>query len=108
MESLRPRRYPRAMPEYTEAMRSSYAKLTREDVNKAIRKHLSAKNLHVVIITKDAEGLKNQLAADGFSSIKYDAPKPELTDEDKVIGSSKLGIKTADVKIIPADEVFAK
>jgi zinc protease len=96
------------MPEYTEAMRSSYARLTREDVNKAIKKHLSAKNLHVVIITKDAEGLKNQLVADGFSSIKYDAPKPELTDEDKVIGSAKLGIKAADVKITPVDEVFAK
>ncbi|MGZ8868284.1 MAG: M16 family metallopeptidase, partial [Thermoanaerobaculia bacterium] len=96
------------MGEYTETMRSRYAKLTREEVNGAIKKHLSAKNLHVVIITKDAEGLKNLLAKDELSSIKYDAPKPELAEEDKVIGAYKLSIKPEKVKILPVDEVFAK
>ncbi len=96
------------MPEYTEAMRGRYAKLTRDDVNKAIKKHLSAKNLHVVVITKDAAGLKNLLAKDEFSSIKYDAPKPELAEEDKVIGAYKLDIKPSSVTIVPVDEVFAK
>ena len=96
------------MPEYTEAMRAAYAKLTRDDVNQAIRKYLSAKNLHVVIITKDAEGLKNLLLKDGPSAIKYDAPKPELAEEDKIIGSYKLNIRPENVKIVPSEEVFAK
>ncbi|HEU4523040.1 MAG TPA: pitrilysin family protein [Thermoanaerobaculia bacterium] len=96
------------MPEYTEAMRSRYAKLTRDDVNKAIRKYLSAKNLHVAIITKDAEGLRNLLLKDEPSSIQYDAPKPELADEDKIIGSLKLNLKPENVKIVPVEEVFAK
>ena len=96
------------MPEYTEAMRSAYAKLTREDVNKAIKTYLSAKNLHIVAITKDAEGLKNQLVSDAPSSIQYDAPKPELAEEDAVIGNLKLNIKPENVTIVKVDDVFAK
>lgn len=96
------------IPEYTDYMRAQYSKLTREDVNKAIKKYLSAKNLHVVIITKDAAGLRDQLVKDEFSSIKYDAPKPELAEEDKVIGAYKLAIAPAKVQIVPVDDVFAK
>jgi zinc protease len=96
------------MPEYTEHMRAQYAKLTRDDVNRAIRKYLSAKNLHVVMITKDAEGLRNLLVSDAPSSIKYDAPKPELADEDRTIGAYKLAIAPAKVRIVPVEDVFAK
>lgn len=96
------------IPEYTEYMRGQYAKLTREQVNAAIKKYLSAKNMHVVIITKDAEGLKNTLVSDAPSSIKYDAPKPELAEEDKTIGSYKLNIKPENVRIVNVDDVFAK
>ena len=96
------------IPEYTEYMRGQYAKLTRDDVSKAVRKYLSAKNVSLVFIAKDAEGLRDQLIKDEPSSIKYDAPKPELAEEDKVIGSYKLGIKPENVKITPVDAVFAK
>jgi len=96
------------IPEYTEYMRGQYAKLTRDDVNRAVKKYLSAKNLSLVYITKDAEGLRDQLVRDEPSSIKYDAPKPELADEDKVIGSYKLNIKPENVKITPVDAVFAR
>lgn len=94
--------------DYAEHMRAQYAKLTREQVNAAIKKHFSTKNMQVVIITKDAEGLKNALLADTPTSIKYDAPKPELAEEDKVIGSYKLGIKPENVRIVSVDDVFAK
>jgi zinc protease len=96
------------MGDYVDTMRAAYAKLTRDDVNKAIKKYLSAKNLHVVIITKDAEGLRDTLLADAESSIKYDAPKPELAEEDKTIGNYKLGIKAENIRIVNADDVFAK
>jgi zinc protease len=94
--------------DYVDTMRAAYSKLTRDDVNKAIKKYLSAKDLHVVIITKDAEGLRDTLLKDEASSIKYDAPKPELTEEDNVIGSYKLGIKPENIKIVNVDDVFAK
>ena len=97
------------MPEYTGYMRSQLQKLTRDDVNKALKKHLSASDLSVVIITKDAEGLKKELLADAFSPIKYDGEKPkELLDEDKVIGARKLNLSPERVRIVPVEEVFAK
>jgi zinc protease len=94
--------------DYAETMRAAYAKLTRDDVNKAIKKYLSAKNLQVVIVTRDAEGLRDTLLKDEPSSIKYDAPKPQLAEEDKVIGSYKLNIKPENVKIVSVDDVFSK
>ncbi|HYC59401.1 MAG TPA: pitrilysin family protein [Thermoanaerobaculia bacterium] len=94
--------------DYVDTMRAAYAKLTRDDVNKAIKKHFSAKNLHVVIVTKDAEGLRETLLKDEPSSIKYDAEKPELAEEDKIIGSYKLGIKPENIRIVNVDDVFAK
>ena len=96
------------MGDYVETMRAAYAKLTRDDVNRAIKKYLSAKNLQVVAITKDAEGLRDTLLADGPSSVKYDAPKPELAEEDKVIGSYQLNIKPENIRIVNVEDVFAK
>ena len=96
------------MGDYAETMRAAYAKLTREDVNRAIKKYLSAKNMHAVIITKDAEGLRDQLLAGAPSSIAYDAPKPELAAEDKIIGSYKLNIEPEKIRIVNVDDVFAK
>ncbi|HEY0593562.1 MAG TPA: pitrilysin family protein, partial [Thermoanaerobaculia bacterium] len=96
-------------PEFTKYMRESLAKLTVDDVNRAIKKHLQAKNVFVVIIADDAAGLKEALVSDRFSPIKYDAEKPAaLLEEDKVIGARKLGLDASDVTITPVDEVFAK
>jgi zinc protease len=97
------------MPEYTAYMREKLQKLTRDDVNRALKKHLSANDLSVVIITKDAEGLKKQLLADAFSEIKYVAEKPkEIMDEDKVIGARKLNIAPDRIRITPVEQVFSK
>jgi zinc protease len=96
-------------PEYTEYVRGLYAKLTRDDVNRALKTYLSPQNLNVVIVTKDAQGLRDALVSDAVSTIKYDAPKPEdIVAEDKVIGAMKLGIKPENVTIVPVDDVFAK
>ncbi len=97
------------MPEYTGYMREQLQKVTRDDVNRALKKHLSASDLSVVIITKDAAGLKQQLLADAFSTIKYDAEKPkDIMDEDKVIGARKLNIAPDRIRITPVEQVFSK
>ncbi|MFN7988721.1 MAG: pitrilysin family protein [Thermoanaerobaculia bacterium] len=95
--------------DYVPYMRERLAKLTRADVNRAIRKHLSAETLTVVAVTKDAEGLKKQLLSTEPSTIAYDAPKPpEVLSEDKVIGARKLGLTPDRVRIIPVADVFAR
>ncbi|MEA2572462.1 MAG: zinc protease [Acidobacteriota bacterium] len=96
-------------PEYTQYVRGLYSKLTRDDVNNAIKKYLSSKDLSVVIVTKDAEGLRDKLVSDAASSITYDAPKPaDIVAEDKVLGTYPLGIKAENVTIVPVEDVFAK
>jgi zinc protease len=97
------------LPDYVTDMRAKLGKLTRADVNAAVKRHLQAKDLSIVFVTKDAEGLKAALVADEFSPIKYDGEKPkELLDEDKAIGARKLGIKAEAITVTPVEDVFAK
>jgi zinc protease len=96
-------------PEWTAQMRDRLSKLTRAEVNAAVRRHLSSTDLQVVMIAEDAEGLRDRLLADGLSTVKYDAPPPpEILAEDKVIGAMKLHLKPEAVRIVPVEEVFAK
>jgi zinc protease len=96
-------------PEWTKLMRDRLAKLTLDEVNAAIRKHLSADNLQVIMIAKDAKGLKEKLLADAPSTVTYDAPPAaEILAEDKVIGARKLHLAPDAVTIVPVEQVFAK
>ncbi len=102
------RAYP---PEKYQAVltRAGLGPLTLADVNGAIRRHLSAKDLAVVIVTRDAEGLRDRLLADEPSRIRYDAAKPEaLLAEDEVIGARKLALRPEAVRITPVEDVFAR
>jgi len=95
--------------EYAEHMRAALAKLTVDDVNRAIRQHIRPRDLQIVMITQDAEGLRQKLVSDEVSTIKYEAEKPQaLLDEDKVIGAMKLGIRADAVRIIPSEDVFRR
>jgi zinc protease len=95
--------------EYTAYMRERLSKLTREQVNAAVRKHLSADDLSIVFITRDAQGLKDRLVSGAFSPIQYDAEKPAaLLEEDKVIGALELGIRAEAVRVTAVDDVFAR
>jgi zinc protease len=94
--------------EFTKLMRDGLSKLTVEEMNAAMKRHLSAQDLSVVMITKDAAGLKDKLVADAFSPIKYDGGKPQaVLDEDQLIGNRKLNIKAEAITITPAAKVFA-
>jgi zinc protease len=95
--------------EFTSFMRDALRQLTLSDVNAAIKRHLIIDQLSVVIVTKDAAGLKRALVADEPSTIRYDGEKPKaLLDEDKAIGALKLKIPEANVRITPIAEVFAQ
>jgi zinc protease len=95
--------------EFTGTVRTALQSVTVEQVNAAIKRHLSVRDLSAVIITKDAAGLKQALVSDAFSPIRYDGEKPKaLLDEDQVIGNLKLSLASDRVKITPIAEVFAK
>ena len=95
--------------EFTAYMREGLSKLTLEQVNAAIKRHLTPTRLSVVIIAKDAQRLQDALASDAPSPIQYDGEKPPtLLEEDKRIGTLKLNIPRGNVRITPIAEVFAK
>jgi len=95
------------IPDYVTYMREQLAKLTLEDVNNAIRKHLKSDGMRIVIITKDAEGLRDAILSNKPSPITYNSAKPkELMDEDKVIEAFKVSVKPEDVVVVPVEKVF--
>jgi len=93
--------------EFTKTMVDALSKLTLDDVNKAIKKHLQTENIKFVFITKDAEDLKKRLVNNTASKIIYQADKPDaLLEEDKIIENYKLEFQAGKVKIVPVEEVF--
>ena len=94
-------------PEYGAYLKTALAKLTREDVNRAIRRHLDPGTLRVVMVTRDAEGLRDAILAGASSPITYNSPKPEaILAEDRIIQDYPVPVKPADITIIPEEQVF--
>lgn len=84
-------------------------KITLEQVNTAIRKYLNFENVHIVIITQDAQSLRDALVADTPSPIKYAGSKPqEILDEDMIYEIFPLKVKSKNIRIIPASQFFKK
>ena len=80
-----------------------------DEVNAAVKRHLSATDLSFVIVAKDAKALADALVTDGPSTVSYEAEKPAaLLEEDRVIGATKLGIRPEAVRITKIDDVFAR
>lgn len=95
------------IPEYNRYLKDALAKLTCEDVNRAIRANLRADSVQIVAVAKDAEGLKKELASSDASPMTYNSPKPpEILDEDKTVEKWDLGLRPEDITIVPADKVF--
>lgn len=95
------------IPKYNAYVKEGLARLTAADVNKAIRKHLTIRNMQLVVVAKNCEELKNRILANEISPMKYVSPKaPELLAEDKTVESWKINLKPEAVKIVPVEKVF--
>jgi len=87
-------------------VQNALAKMTRNDVNGAIKRNLRTSRLVISIVANHAEDLKNQLSNDDPSPITYNSPKPEaVTKEDDAIEKYPLHIKAEDITIVPASKV---
>ena len=97
------------IPAYGDYLKAGLAKLTLDDVNRAVRKHLRSDRMQIVAVAKDAEGLRAALTAAAPTPIVYVTAKPQdVLDEDKLIERLPLGLRAEDVKIVPVEEVFEK
>ena len=92
---------------FAEFLKTELEKLTVEKVNAAIKKHLKSNQMRVVIVTKDAEGLREAIINGKPSPITYNSPKPEeILAEDKIIEKYSIPTKGEWVKILPVENVF--
>lgn len=81
--------------------------LSLEEVNAAVREHLQYENLKIAIVTGDAEGLREALAADAPSPIEYAQVMPkEVLAEDGVISTLPLGITEDRIHTVPVENMF--
>jgi zinc protease len=95
------------MDEFTSSMRQHLASLTADQVNEAVRRHLTARDLSVVIVTRDAAGLRDELLSGRTATVSYAAAMPaDLLEEDRVIGARDLRLDPGKVRITPVEEVW--
>ena len=88
-------------------MREQLQRLTLEDVNRAIRQYLKSDSMRVVLITKDADALRDAIVKNSPSPIKYNSPKPdEIMSEDKLIEVYKVSVRPEGVRVVPVAQVF--
>lgn len=81
--------------------------ITLEEVNAAIKKHLSMERFHIAVVTNNAEEFKEALVKNSVSSITYSTPKPdEVLQEDKDIEKYPLPMKHENIRIIPVQKLF--
>jgi zinc protease len=95
------------IPDSNSYIKNAVAKLTREQVNAAIRKHLRVDRLQIVAVAANAEDLKKQITGAGPSAIQYNSTKPaDILAEDKIVGAWDVGLRSQDIEIVPAAKVF--
>ncbi len=94
--------------DFVQTTQAALRDLTVDQVNAALRRHLSAQNLSVVMITKDAEALRSELLSGAHTAIEYESPKADwVIAEDQEIGAIALGLSAERVRITPLEDVFA-
>jgi zinc protease len=96
------------IPSYIDRVQEVLPKLTLEEVNAAIRKHLHPANLKVAIVAVGARGLLQQLTSGEPTPITYQTPTtdPALLAEDKEIAAYPLKVNAARVRILQAATLF--
>lgn len=95
------------IPNYNTYLKSALAKLTRDDVNRAIRKHLPMENMKIVVIAENCGKLRDAILSEARSPMKYNSPKPkEILEEDEIVEKLPLHVRKDSVKILPVNTVF--
>jgi zinc protease len=93
--------------EYAAYIRSGLARLTVEDVNRAVRRHLRLKNVRVVMVARGCEELRKRIVDEVPSPVTYNSPKPEaILAEDKLVERYPLGITLANTRVVPLAALF--
>lgn len=81
--------------------------MTVEEVNAAVKKYITLDNYEAVVVTDNADQLKETLQKDAASPKTYGSPVPPDTAEaDKTVQS--LAVKPTSIQIVPAADLYKK
>lgn len=95
------------IPNYNEYVKTALAKLTVNDVNAAIRKHMRSENIQIVGVAKDTDAIAAALTGTAPTPIQYNSPKPQdVLDEDKIVERWPLQLRKEDITVVPVGDVF--
>jgi zinc protease len=97
------------MGDFAETMCTRLEALEVDAVNAAVRRHLSWKDMGVVMVAANAAALREELLARAATRVVYDAPRPaDVLEEDQRIGGRDLAIQRGAVTVTPVEDVFAR
>lgn len=91
-------------------LKTRLSKMTKDDVDRAMRKHLSTSKLAITVVGENARTLADAFLAGKPTSIVYDTkdtPESVLT-EDKIIERYPIPVSASQVKIVSAKSLFEK
>jgi zinc protease len=91
-------------------LRARLPTMTKDDVDRAVRKHLDTGKLAVTVVGDHVKALADTLSSGKPTPIVYDTKDTpaEVLREDKIIEAYPLPISAADIKIVSAKDLFEK
>jgi zinc protease len=95
---------------FIDRVQEELPRLKAADVNAAVKRHLTASNLAVAIVTADAAAMKETLLSGKATPITYQTPTTDEAQlkEDKEIESFPLALNRERVRVVKAQELFEK
>ena len=93
---------------YPEYVRSALRRLTLEDVNAAVRRHLRWEPLKIVMVGEGMAELRDSILANAESPMTYNSPKPdELLAEDEMVMRRPMHVSPEDAVVVAVEQMFA-
>jgi len=91
-------------------LKARLPKMTKDEVDRAVRKHLSTKNLAVAVVGENARALAESFATGAPTPVVYDTKDTPSTviEEDKTIERYPIPVSPVQMKIVPAKSLFEK
>jgi zinc protease len=96
-------------PPFLARLREAMPRLTLDEVNAALRKHIDPARLKIVMVTKGAKEVRDLLLSGKPTPIEYKTPRDKkVLEEDRKIEAFPIPLKPEEVRVVSAGELFER